>query len=116
MKASAKLRNNIEMKIREIVSEFKAELKKLYGRRLKNLILYGSWARGEAAKDSDIDLVVVLAGSVIPGEEIDNMIDVITETNLKYNALISVVPVSEKDYSSLNSPLLINVRREGSSA
>jgi predicted nucleotidyltransferase len=100
----------------KIIWEFRAKLKKLYGERLKNFILYGSWARGEATKGSDIDIVVVLAGSVVPGREIDNMIDAITETNLKYNTLISVVPVSEKDYSSLNSPFLINVRREGISA
>lgn len=35
-----------------ILKEFKAELEKLYGRRLKDVILYGSWARGEAAEDS----------------------------------------------------------------
>ncbi|MEW6096932.1 MAG: nucleotidyltransferase domain-containing protein [bacterium] len=28
------------------------------GKRLKNLLLYGSWARAEATEDSDIDLVL----------------------------------------------------------
>jgi len=41
------------------------------------------------------------------------MIDIITEINLKYDVLISVYPISEKDYSTVNSPLLINVRKEG---
>jgi hypothetical protein len=41
------------------------------------------------------------------------MIEIITEINLKHKVLISVYPVSEKDYSTVNSPLLINVRREG---
>jgi len=101
------------MKIKEILKEFKEEIEKLYGKRLKDVILYGSWARGEATDESDIDLLIVLEGKVIPGKEIDRMIDIITEINLKYRVLISVYPVSEEDYSTVNSPLLINVRREG---
>jgi len=101
------------MEISKILSEFKGEIRKIYNRRLKNVILYGSWARGRATKESDIDIVIVLKGKVIPGKEIDRMIDIITEINLKYGVLISVYPVSNKDFDNLNSPLLINVHREG---
>jgi predicted nucleotidyltransferase len=101
------------MSIREILKEFREEIGELYGVRLKGVILYGSWARGEATEDSDIDVLVVLEGHVIPGREIDRMIDIITDINLKYGVLVSVYPVSEEDYYTLNSPLLINVRREG---
>ena len=90
----------------------KRRLKKLYGNRLKHIILYGSYARGSATEDSDIDLLVVLEGKVKPGEEIDRMIEIITGINLRYNVLISVYPISEEDYKKVNSPLLINVRRE----
>jgi len=101
------------MKTKEAIEEFKKEVKKLYGERLKHIILYGSYARGSAAEDSDIDLLIVLEGDVKPGEEIDRMIDIITEINLRYNVLISVYPISGEDYKKVNSPLLINVRREG---
>ncbi|MCL6446941.1 MAG: nucleotidyltransferase domain-containing protein [Armatimonadetes bacterium] len=101
------------MNIREILSEFREEITKLYGKRLQGIILYGSWARGEATEDSDIDLLIILEGKVIPGKEIDRMIDIITAINLKYGALVSVFPVSSKDYATVKSPLLINARREG---
>ena len=101
------------MDIRAIVEEFKTRIEDLYGRRLSKLILYGSQARGEAADDSDIDLLVVLKGDVAPGEEIDRMIDVIAELNLKYGVLLSVYPVSEEEFSGVNSPLFLNARREG---
>lgn len=101
------------MKIEEILKEFREEIEKLYGERLKGIILYGSWARGEAKEESDIDLLVVLKGEVIPGKEIDRMIDIITEINLKYGVLLSVFPVSVEEYTTVNSPLLINVRKEG---
>lgn len=99
--------------MKEAIKEFKAEIQKLYGSRLKKIILYGSWARGEATSESDIDLLVVLTGEVIPGYEVDYMIGVITEINLKYNVLISVYPISETAYINLHSPLLLNVRKEG---
>jgi hypothetical protein len=41
------------------------------------------------------------------------MIDIITDINLDYDVLLSVYPVSENDYRSVNSPLLLNLRREG---
>lgn len=97
----------------EIIEEFKRQIGQLYGSRLKKVILYGSFARGEGTDDSDIDLAVVLAGEVSPGEEIDRMIDIVFEINLEHNVLISIYPVSEEDYRTVNSPLLMNVRREG---
>lgn len=100
------------MKINKILKEFKEKVKKLYGKRLKQIMLYGSYARGDFNKDSDIDLLVILKGKIVPGKEIDRMIDIITEINLKYNVLISVYPVSEEKYRNVNSPLLINMRKE----
>ncbi len=105
--------NMMDDKIRTVLKQFKMELQKLYGERLKAVILYGSWARDEATEGSDIDLVVVLGGDVIPGKEIDRMIDVVTDILLDHGELLSLYPVSEKDYASVKSPLLINARREG---
>lgn len=100
------------MEITTILGELRQKVEKLYGQRLKSIVLYGSWARGDANEDSDIDVLVVLEGNVIPGKEIDRMIDVIMETSLKHDVLILVYPISEQDYSATTSPLLINVRRE----
>jgi predicted nucleotidyltransferase len=99
--------------IKEILGQLRLTLEKLYGDRLKRLILYGSWARGEATEDSDIDGLVVLKGPVKPGREIDRMLDLIVEMDWKYDILLSIHPVSEEDYQTRQSPLLINVRREG---
>jgi len=103
----------MERNIREAIEEFKREVKKLYGKRLKCVIVYGSHARGEATEDSDIDLMVVIKGKIKPGREIDRMIDIITSINLKYNVLLSVYPTSEEEYRKTKSPLLMNIRKEG---
>ncbi len=101
------------MEIEPILKEFRKSIEKLYGKRLKNIILYGSYARKQPTVDSDIDLAIVLEGDVAACKEIDRMIDVITDINLSYGVLLSVYPVSEERYNSINSPLLLNLRREG---
>ncbi len=101
------------MEVNQIIKEFREELKRIYNGNLVKLILYGSYARGDFNSDSDIDLLVVLNEMETPGKEIDRMIDIINNINLKYNILISVFPITIAEYESLNSPLLLNVRREG---
>jgi len=101
------------MIIRGLLEEFKRRLETLYGNRLVQVILYGSYARGDFTDESDVDLLVILRGEVLPGKEIDRMIDIITDINLKYGMLLSVYPISEDDFKRVNSPLLINIRREG---
>ena len=59
------------METNQIIREFRERAKQLYGKRLKNVILYSSWARGKATEGSDIDLAIVLDGDVVPGKEID---------------------------------------------
>lgn len=101
------------MQLQIILDEVKVALKKLYKDNLVEIILYGSYARNDFNENSDIDLLVVLNKLDSAGKEIDKIVDAIYEINLKYNSLISVVPVSIDDYRSIKSPLLLNVRREG---
>lgn len=101
------------MEIENIIAKFREKTEKLYGKRLKNIILYGSWARGQATEDSDIDLAVILEGEVDPCREIDTMIDLITDINLDFETLLSVLPLAVTDFRQLNSPLMLNLRKEG---
>jgi predicted nucleotidyltransferase len=103
----------VKATMQNVLTEFREKAEDLYGNRLKRIILYGSQARNEATQDSDIDLAIVLEGDVVPCKEIDRMIDIVTEINLNYGVLLSIYPVSEKDYTSVNSPLLLNLRKEG---
>lgn len=96
-----------------IVSELRRRLESLYGRRLVRVILFGSQARGNAESESDIDVLVVLHGSVNAGEEIARTGGILTELSLKYDAVISCTFISDDRYLTENSPLLLNVRREG---
>jgi len=54
--SSSRAAEAIVQKLRECASE----LEKLLGDELVGLVLFGSWARGEAREDSDVDVFVVL--------------------------------------------------------
>jgi len=103
----------MEAKVETILAELREGLEKLYGDRLVHLILYGSRARGDAEPDSDIDVMVVLKGPISHGQETRNTSDLRLSLSLEYDVLISFTYISEEQFAAEQSPLLINVRREG---
>lgn len=103
----------IAREIKLILEELQSDLLDIYKERFKSLILYGSHARGEVTEDSDIDVVSVIEGIENPVTELGKLSDIISRISLKYDTLISLYPISAADFDNRNSPLLLNVRREG---
>jgi predicted nucleotidyltransferase len=66
-----------------ILNELRVALESIYRERLKQVILYGSQARGDAQLGSDIDVLIVLDGEVSPGEEIHRTGVVVSQLSLK---------------------------------
>jgi predicted nucleotidyltransferase len=96
-----------------ILDELRCYFQTMYGPRLAQLVLYGSQARGDAEPGSDIDILVVLHGSVNPGEEIARVGDFTTDLSLKYNVVVSCVFIAAKRLQNEETPFLLNVRKEG---
>ena len=44
---------------REIIMSFARKVRRILGKNLKQVILYGSYARGDYTEDSDIDIMVL---------------------------------------------------------
>ena len=105
--------DHLTEKEKQALKELIEALKKLYGNNLVRVILYGSKARGDATKDSDIDIMVVLKNYENWNEEFDKVFDIVYPINYEYNMLISVVIKKEEEYLTKKTPLLLNVRKEG---
>ena len=89
-------------------------LRKLYGPRLRSVILYGSKARGDGGAESDIDLLAVIDGLTRRFQERRRINEVIVPIDLKYGMLISVLPVEADFYEAVKvHPFYRNVRAEG---
>jgi uncharacterized protein len=95
------------------LKELQDYLSEVYGERLRGVYLYGSYARGDFRPDSDIDVLIVLEGTVKPGQEIDRIGGGVADICLNHNVLIGTFPVPEKWLTERKSPLFENVRREG---
>jgi predicted nucleotidyltransferase len=99
--------------IHTILAELRGRFEVLYGSRLVQMVLYGSQARDDATPDSDIDVLVVLQGSVQPSAEIRRTGGIVADLSLRYGVVIACVFMDEAQFRHGQEPLLRNVRREG---
>jgi predicted nucleotidyltransferase len=100
-------------KIVKILTETKVELSGLYPGRLKGIILFGSYARGDYATGSDIDLLMLLDSITDPTTERERYFPTICNLSLKYDMVVSVVPMDYETYRNTKTPLILNARKEG---
>lgn len=100
-------------RLQDLLAELRRRFEALYGPRLVRLVLFGSQARGEADPGSDIDVLVVLEGPVRPGSEIARTGETTAGMSLENNVVISCTFISADRFEREESPLMINVRREG---
>ena len=88
------------------------DLKRVFGDKFVGLVLFGSHARGEASKESDVDVLIVLRG--LRGLKVRSEIhDILAERIKKPVTLVNVEleEVSKRDLEV--TPLLINILYDG---
>ena len=103
----------MDASVKRILRKLCKRFKVVYGDQLAHMVLFGSRARGDAELDSDIDVLVVLHGSVNAGEEIERTGGIVSDLCLENNVVISCVFMDCQRYEHKNGPLLRNIRKEG---
>lgn len=99
-----------------MLDELIGYLKDLYGDKIKEIVLYGSYAKGTEDEESDIDVAVILD---IDEQEIrmyeKRLNEIISEISYKYMKVISLIDLSyEKFISWCNVlPFYKNILNEG---
>ena len=99
--------------IEPVLPEIKRILRKLYGRKLAEVVLYGSFVRGKANRDSDIDIAIVLKDRVNKSREVTRAADALYDLMLETGELISIYPVSRSELGESVWPLYRHIRNEG---
>lgn len=98
--------------IRDLLLEIKSGLRAIYEERLKGVYLFGSHARGEADRESDLDILVVLQAFDRYAREVDRTGALAADLSLKYGVTVSPVFVRELEWLRGDTPFLSNVRDE----
>lgn len=102
--------------VNEEIQKFINEVKKILGDRLKKVILYGSYARGDYNKKSDVDIMILTDLSFEEIEEYrDKISDAAFEIELKTGIILSPVVKNIEKYNTRRKfvPFYKNVEKEG---
>jgi uncharacterized protein len=95
-----------------ILKKLKADLKAALGEKIGDLILFGSYSRGDYTKFSDIDLLILVRSA--PSREEKRMIDdLIAGYSLRNDVVISGLVYPAETYQNFNTPFLLNIKEEG---
>ncbi|MDE5933615.1 MAG: nucleotidyltransferase domain-containing protein [Lachnospiraceae bacterium] len=65
-----------------LIEQYVSSIKDIYGKHIKQIILYGSYARGDFHNDSDIDIMVLVD---LPDTQIEIYSDTLSELGFEYN-------------------------------
>jgi len=89
------------------------EFFRVLGDQVNRILLYSSYARGEAKPDFDLDILVVINGEVGYPALIRQTSELVSRISLENELVISRVFTSKARFETECSPFMINVRQEG---
>jgi predicted nucleotidyltransferase len=100
--------------IQQVAIEFKTQLLQLYGNELAELILFGSYARGDNHEESDLDFAVILRDlNTRTSAEIIKTSVISSRLSSKYGLMLSILPTSLRKKQNSMQGVYQEIRREG---
>ncbi len=106
----------MQRKIDKVIQQFTLKLLELLGDRLKKVILYGSYARGDYSENSDIDIMILTDFSDEEIIEYRNQIrEIACDVEMENDVVISPLLKNIDKYNERTNviPFYYNVQKEG---
>ena len=96
------------------LSQMCGEIGDIYRDIASEIILYGSYARGQETEESDVDMAIVLKASQTE-DQYDRMTDVVVDYELDIGITLSVISIEQKEFMEWRTtlPFYKNVEKEG---
>lgn len=98
----------------EMVRELIDGLREIFAQNVLQIILYGSVARQEEVKESDIDIAIIV--QAVPTESVrDRFIEWNSEMDMKYNRVFSIVDIEKSRMDEWGEilPFYRNIQEKG---
>lgn len=105
-------RNELNLILQAMTQAYQA----VYGANVVKIILYGSYARGDYQKDSDIDIVAIVQGDREKLQQgLKSVWDISSDLELEYGTIVSptVIPFAEYEKYKNDLPYYRNIESEG---
>ena len=102
--------------MRNIIEQYVVEIQNVYGNHLREIILYGSYARGDFGPDSDVDIMILLDISDLELKKYSQQLSYMTyDFNLDNDIDIKPIVKSEEIFRKWVAayPFYNNIYREG---
>jgi len=102
--------------INNLLGQYVEGVRKIYGKRLKSVILYGSYARGDFGPDSDIDIMILVDLTDMELEQYHKQLSWLTyDFNEEHGTDIKPIAKSDAHFKKWIGvyPFYTNVQKEG---
>ena len=105
-----------DRELKNVLTETYNGLSDIFGSKLEDLLLYGSYARGEQTEESDIDVIALIH---LSKEELETyrrkVSDFSSRLDLQYNVLLSIKLQDFDTFKRYSAalPFFANVIKEG---
>lgn len=104
---------NTKQKAIEIAVKTRKGLEEIYGSRLRGVYLYGSAARDQLNKNSDIDIAIVLDDIPDRFAEHERISELGSRVSLDYKTLVSFFLTSDSDFDFGRYAIHRAIKEEG---
>lgn len=99
----------------DLAHDVASRLRELFGSRLVDVVLFGSYANGTATHESDLDLAVILRDATSPWEDAHQMDQLLWDKTLESGITVSTVVIDADDWRRATAPLLASAKAQGRS-
>ena len=99
----------------EVAARVAADLRAIFGDRLVDVVVFGSYAQGTATNDSDLDVAVVLRDVADPWADARAADDVLWRHTLESGITVSALVVDTVEWETPSRPLTVTARASGRS-
>ena len=103
-------------RMQSLIDQYVEEIKRIYGSHVKQIILYGSYARGDFRPDSDVDIMILVDMSDLELKAYGQQLSYMTyDFNMAHDLDIKPIAKSQQHFQKWVDvyPFYANVEKEG---